>query len=496
MNVSLETLVQLCILLPIFATIGIVAVRRNQNSREAVSIFASLVVFCSVVSIYLDLQNGETIAVHWLQILPGLSLSFSVEPLGMIFALVASALWLVTILYAIGYMRGHNEDNQTRFFCCFAIAIGSVMGVAFADNLLTLFIFYEVLTLSTYPLVTHSGTEAAKKAGRIYLGILLSTSIALFLFALLGTWVIAGTLDFTQGGVFPADTNTTLLGVILVLFIFGIGKAALMPFHRWLPAAMVAPTPVSALLHAVAVVKAGVFTIMKVCTLIFGIDLLAILPTTQGLVYVAGATVLLASFIAMRQDNLKARLAYSTIGQLAYITIGALLASSLGVIGGSMHIAMHAFGKITLFFCAGAILVAAHKSKVSELDGLGKQMPITMVAFFIASLSIIGIPPGGGSWSKWYLLVGSIDTEQWTILVILLLSSLLNIAYLLPIPIRAFIFKESTTNVAVGVKEAPLPCLIAIGITTLGCIALFINPDPLYGLASSILQTPSVAHGQ
>jgi len=496
MNVSLETLVQLCILLPIFSTIGIVALRGNQNSREAVSVFASLVVFYSVVSIYLGLQSGETIAVHWLQILPGLSLSFSVEPLGMIFALVASFLWLVTIIYAIGYMRGHNEDNQTRFFCCFSIAIGSVMGVAFADNLLTLFIFYEVLTLSTYPLVTHSGTEAAKKAGRVYLGILLSTSIAFFLFAILGTWVIAGTLDFTQGGVFPADANTTLLGVILVLFIFGIGKAAIMPFHRWLPAAMVAPTPVSALLHAVAVVKAGVFTIMKVCTLIFGIDLLAILPTTQGLVYVAGATVLLASFIAMRQDNLKARLAYSTIGQLAYITIGALLASSLGVVGGSMHIAMHAFGKITLFFCAGAILVAAHKSKVSELDGLGKQMPITMVAFFIASLSIIGIPPAGGSWSKWYLLVGSIDTGQWTILVILLLSSSLNIAYLLPIPIRAFIFKESTTNGAVGIKEAPLPCLIAIGITTLGCIALFIYPDPLYDLASSILQTSSVAYGQ
>jgi len=496
MNVSLETLVQLCILLPIFSTIGIVALRGNQNSREAVSVFASLVVFYSVVSIYLGVQSGETIAVHWLQILPGLSLSFSVEPLGMIFALVASFLWLVTIIYAIGYMRGHNEDNQTRFFCCFSIAIGSVMGVAFADNLLTLFIFYEVLTLSTYPLVTHSGTEAAKKAGRVYLGILLSTSIAFFLFAILGTWVIAGTLDFTQGGVFPADANTTLLGVILVLFIFGIGKAAIMPFHRWLPAAMVAPTPVSALLHAVAVVKAGVFTIMKVCTLIFGIDLLAILPTTQGLVYVAGATVLLASFIAMRQDNLKARLAYSTIGQLAYITIGALLASSLGVVGGSMHIAMHAFGKITLFFCAGAILVAAHKSKVSELDGLGKQMPITMVAFFIASLSIIGIPPAGGSWSKWYLLVGSIDTGQWTILVILLLSSLLNIAYLLPIPIRAFIFKESTTNGAVGIKEAPLPCLIAIGITTLGCIALFIYPDPLYDLASSILQTSSVAYGQ
>ena len=496
MNLSLETILQLCILLPVFATIGIVAFRRHENLREAVSIVTSLFVFYAVVSIYLGLQSGETISVHWLQILPGLNVSFTVEPLGMIFALIASFLWLVTIIYSIGYMRGHNEDHQTRFYCCFAIAIGGVMGVAFADNLLTLFIFYEVLTLSTYPLVTHAGTEAAKKGGRIYLGILLSTSIAFFLFAILGTWVIAGTLDFTQGGVFPEDANPTLLGAILVLFIFGVGKAAIMPFHRWLPAAMVAPTPVSALLHAVAVVKAGVFTVMKVSVLIFGVDLLSILPTTQPLLYLAGATVLLASFIAMRQDNLKARLAYSTIGQLGYITIGALLASPMGVIGGSMHIATHAFGKITLFFCAGAILVAAHKSKVSQLDGLGRRMPITMAAFFIASLGIIGIPPAGGTWSKWYLLTGSMDTEQWTILVILLSSSLLNIAYLLPIPIRAFLYKESPANSVLEVKEAPLACLIAIGITTIATMVLFIYPVPLYDLASSILQTSSVAHGQ
>ena len=493
---SLGTLLQLCILLPIVSTIGIVALRHNQNLREMVSIVTSLIVLCSVVFIYLGLQSGESISVHWLQILPGLSVSFSVEPLGMIFALIASFLWLITIIYAIGYMRGHNEDHQTRFFCCFAVAIGGVMGVAFADNLLTLFIFYEVLTLSTYPLVTHAGTDAAKRGGRVYLGILLTTSIAFFLFAILGTWVIAGTLDFTQGGVFPEDANTTLLGFLLVLFVFGIGKAAIMPFHRWLPAAMVAPTPVSALLHAVAVVKAGVFTVMKVSVLIFGIDLLSILPTTQPLLYLAGASVLLASFIAMRQDNLKARLAYSTIGQLGYITIGALLASSMGVIGGSMHIAMHAFGKITLFFCAGAILVAAHKTKVSQLDGLGRRMPFTMAAFFIASLGIIGIPPAGGTWSKWYLLMGSLNTEQWTILVILILSSLLNIAYLLPIPIRAFLFKESTTSSALGIKEAPFACLIAIGITTIGIVALFMYPAPLYDLASSILQTSSIAHGQ
>ena len=269
-----------------------------------------------------------------------------------------------------------------------------------------------------------------------------------------------------------------------------------MPFHRWLPAAMVAPTPVSSLLHAVAVVKAGVFTVLKVCTFIFGLDLLAQLPSTQYLLYLAGASVLLASIVAMRQDNLKARLAYSTVSQLGYITIGALLATSSGVIGSAMHIAMHAFGKITLFFCAGAILVAAHKSKISEMHGLGRQMPFTMAAFFIATLSIIGLPPTGGVWSKWYLLMGTLETEQFIMMTVLMISSLLNIAYLLPIPFHAFFPKNSNNNdqfpdsalTQVKIKEAPLPSLIAIGIATLGCLILFIYPQALYELAAAALE--------
>ena len=386
-------------------------------------------------------------------------------------------------------MRGHEEKNQTRFYTCFAIAIGCVMGIAFADNLFTLFIFYEVLTLSTYPLVTHAGTEKAKQGGRVYLGILLSTSIVFFLLAIISTWFVAGSLDFKPGGVFDSDVDKLVAGTILVLFIFGIGKAAIMPFHRWLPAAMVAPTPVSALLHAVAVVKAGVFTVLKVCVFIFGIDLLAVLPSTQFLLYLAGASILLASLVAMRQDNLKARLAYSTVSQLGYITMGALLATSSGVMGSSMHIATHAFGKITLFFCAGAILVAAHKSKISEMRGLGRQMPITMAAFFIASLSIIGVPPTGGTWSKWFLLMGTIETEQLILMGVLMVSSLLNIAYLLPIPFHAFFSVDKTSASSIGIKEAPLPSLIALCITTVGCVILFVYPQPLYELAKAILAT-------
>jgi len=490
MNISLQSMLELSIILPILATIAIVATGRQPNLREAVTLSTGLALLSLTVNLYFAIKQGESINVTWWELLPGLQISFNIEPLGILFALIASFLWPVTTIYAIGYMRSHNESNQTRFYVCFAIAIGCVMGIAFAANLFTLFIFYELLTLSTYPLVTHAGTEKAKQGGRIYLGILLSTSIAFLLLAIASTWYTAGTLDFKPGGVFDSNVNKTVAGAILLLFIFGIGKAAIMPFHRWLPAAMVAPTPVSALLHAVAVVKAGVFTVLKVCVFIFGIDLLSILPTTQFLLYLAGTSVLLASLVAMRQDNLKARLAYSTVSQLGYVTIGALLATSSGVIGSSMHIAMHAFGKITLFFCAGAILVAAHKSKISEMRGLGKQMPITMAAFFIASLSIIGVPPTGGTWSKWYLLMGTLETQQWVLMVILMISSLLNIAYLLPVPFHAFFSTNNSSESSVGIKEAPLPSLIAITITTLGCLILFVYPQPLFELATAILESP------
>lgn len=504
MNLSLELMLQLSIVLPLVMTLAIVAAGNRPNVREAVTIGTSLILLYFVINLYQGLMAGEKIEVFWWELMPALQISFTIEPLGMIFALIASFLWIVTTVYSIGYMRSHKEENQTRFYACFAIAIGSVMGIAFADNLFTLFIFYEILTLSTYPLVTHSGTEAAKKGGRVYLGILLSTSIVFFLLAIVLTWIVSGTQVFTPGGVFDANVNTTVVGAILMLFVFGIGKAAIMPFHRWLPAAMVAPTPVSALLHAVAVVKAGVFTILKVCVYIFGIDLLAVLPTTQFLLYLAGASVLLASLIAMRQDNLKARLAYSTISQLSYITLGALLASPSAVIGSSMHIATHAFGKITLFFCAGAIFVSAHKTKISEMRGLGRQMPITMAAFFIASLSIIGVPPTGGTWSKWFLLLGTLETEQWVLMIVLLISSLLNIAYLLPISVHAF-FPNFLSGKETGgerllvksqIKEAPLPSLIALSITAVACVVVFIYPQPLYQLSASILDISGMLYGK
>ncbi len=465
--------------LPLVAIVGILLARHRPNIRETISLAAGLALFIVNLCLYRIAEGSVTLA----EILPGLRISFEVQPLGLLFGLVASLLWPITTLYAIGYMRAHEEENQTRFYVFFAVAIAAVMGLAYADNLFTLFIFYEIITFSTYPLVTHAGTDKALKGGRTYLNLLLGTSIVFFIPAMIGTWFIAGTLDFRVGGVFDDTASPLALSVLLALFVFGIGKAAVMPFHRWLPAAMVAPTPVSALLHAVAVVKAGVFSVLKVSVFLFGEETLASLPITDVLLYLVAFGILSASLVAMRQDNFKARLAYSTVSQLGYITLGALLASQSAVMGSGLHIAMHAFGKITLFFCAGAVLVAAHKSDISQLRGIGRQMPVTMAAFFVARLSIIGLPPTGGAWSKWFLLMGTLETGHLVLMGVLLISSLLNIAYLLPIPLRAFFPGGGEAPQFGGeINEAPLPSLIAIVITAALCVVMFVYPDPFYEL--------------
>jgi len=480
-----EMLMLLTIVLPLFGAAGIYLMRNNPDHREAVTLATATFIAILVLIIANGFLNGEAFQYTLAEPLPGVAIAFEIEGLGMLFALVAGLLWIVTSIYAIGYMRGHKEKNQTRFFASFAIAIACTMGVAFSANLFTLFLFYELLTLSTYPLVTHAGTPAAKRGGRIYLGILLGTSIGFFLLAILATWSITGSVDFEKGGILAGKIDPAWAGLLFALFLFGIGKAAVMPIHRWLPEAMVAPTPVSALLHAVAVVKAGVFTLLKVTIYIFGSDFILSNDVTGGLIWVAAITILVASMIAMTKDNLKARLAYSTVSQLSYIALGAMLASKSGLIGASMHIVMHAFAKITLFFAAGAIFVAAHKKLVSELDGLGRAMPITFAAFLIGTLSIIGLPPFGGMWSKWYLGLGAVETTQLLLLAVLMISSLLNIAYLLPIPIRAFFSTPANGQHYTEIKEAPKTILAAMIITSTACFILFFYPDPFYQLASS-----------
>lgn len=490
-----EQQIAMLLLLPLVAVALTVLFSKRENLREACSVGVGVLLFfvCSVVAKVVF--AGERPEFALAAPIPGpyseaFSIAFRAEPLGAVFSLVASGLWIVTTCYAIGYMRGHNEKNQTRFFACFGIAIFAAMGAAMAKNLFTLFVFYEVMTLSTYPLVTHHGTQAARRGGRIYLSILMSTSIAFLMLAIVWTWAISGTVDFVQGGVLreawqQGKVTNWQLGLLLGLFAFGTGKAALMPFHKWLPSAMVAPTPVSALLHAVAVVKVGVFTVMKVAVYIFGIELLGESGVSVWLMYVAAFTILCASLIAMTKDNLKARLAYSTISQLAYIVFGAALATPAGVLGGSIHIVMHAVGKITLFFCAGAIYVAAHKTDISQMRGLGRRMPITMFAFLLGALSIIGVPPMGGSWSKWFLALGAANTEHPWLMGVLMVSSLLNVAYLLPIPIRAFYF-EPTDDDGPGIREAPMFCVVPLCLTAIGSFLLFFYAEQIYRVLEPI----------
>ncbi len=483
---SIELLLALSLAVPAAGTFLILLLRRSPNAREAASLVTAGALFAIVLRIYGVVSSGERPAVVLAEPIRGIPIALEAEPLGVLFALIASFLWIVTTMYSIGYMRGHHEKNQTRFYVFFAFAIASVMGVAFAGNLFTLFLFYEVLSLTTFPLVTHAGTDAARRAGRVYLGILFGTSIAFQLLAIVWTYSVAGTLDFRTGGILDGRLAGIAVPVLLGLFVFGIGKAAVMPFHRWLPAAMVAPTPVSALLHAVAVVKAGVFSVLKISVYVFGIDFLAAAGASIWLMWVAAATIVLGSLVAFTKDNLKARLAYSTVSQLSYVVLGAMLANSWGVIGSGLHILMHAFGKITLFFCAGAIMVAGHKSEVSQLKGLGRTMPVTFGAFFIGTLSIVGLPPTGGSWSKWFLGVGSLEAGQVGLMAVLMVSSLLSLAYLMEIPLKGFFHKPDEPPRHEGIHEGPKWSLVAIVTTAVACLALFLYPEPFYRLMTMV----------
>lgn len=485
---SSEILIQLALGIPALGAVLIVLSRNHPNLRELVTLVAAVLLMMVVFSVAPAILAGERPTVDLIQFLPNVPLRLTVEPLGMIFAGVASLLWPINSLYSIGYMRGNNEAHQTRFYVCFAVALASTMGVAFAGNLVTLFIFYEVLSLSTYPLVTHKGTPDAMKAGRVYLGVLLSTSIGLFLLAILWTWQVTGSVTFAPGGILAGRLQGPEVGLLLALYMFGIGKAALMPMHRWLPAAMVAPTPVSALLHAVAVVKAGVFSVVKVIVYVFGLDFLNAEPSGDWLLYMAGFTIIVASIIALRADNLKRRLAYSTVSQLSYVILAAAILAPLSAVGAAFHIAAHAFGKITLFFAAGSIYTASHRTEISHLDGIGKRMPWTMGAFAVGSLSMIGVPPAAGFISKWYLLLGAFEVQQWVAVGIIVVSTLLNAAYFIPIVYAAFFRSENRHDLHHGEHgEAPLPIVIAVVATATLTVLLFLFHQAPLALAQQMV---------
>lgn len=460
---------------PLLASVLILLVGRYENIREGVTIAAAVAMLGAVLAMLPSILSGSRITISLLPMVPGGDFALRVDAFGMVFALTAAVLWLLNSFYAIGYMRARREHAQTRFYFCFAVAIAAAVGIAFSENLLTLFLFYEILTIITYPLVVHIETPEAMKAGRKYLAYLLIGGVFL-LAAVVLTYVLTGTTTFVPGGFLAGSGSTIVLQVLFVLFMVGFVKAAWMPLHGWLPAAMIAPTPVSAFLHAVAVVTAGVFGIVRIAGWVFGMDLMASLGLGTLLALIASFTIITASLFALTEDNLKMRLAYSTVSQLSYILLGVSMLSVAGMTGAMVHIPIHAFLKITLFFVAGAVIVSAGKERISDMKGIGRKMPVTALMFAAAAIGICGLPPLSGIISKIYLAVGAVEGGLPVLLLILIASAVLNAAYFFPIIYTMMLERPDDEVSLVTVSEPPLMMLIPIILTVAASILIFFYP--------------------
>lgn len=478
------------LLVPLFGSFLVSMSGKKPNVREAISVVSAVILCSTVLTMVSPVLDGKIFYYQIFKILPGITVTLRADAMSMIFALVASSLWVAAAFYSMGYMRGLNEHAQTRFNTCFAIAIFGAIGVAFSDNLFTLYLFYEVVSVCTYPLVAHHQDEEAYEGAKKYIVYLTTTAKGFLLPCMAIIYVMTGSLDFPHNiytGIIPADANQAIVTMLFIFCLFGFAKNGVMPFHHWLPGAMVAPTPVSALLHAVAVVKVGVFCTARVFLYVFGVETMDAYNLGIPTAYFVGFTIVMASVIAMTKDNLKARLAYSTVSQLSYIILGVCLLTPHGIQGGLVHIANHAFSKITLFFCAGAIYVATHKKNISEMGGLAKTMPFTFAAFAIASLSMIGAPPVAGFVTKWELLVGTIESGSFGIILILLASTLLNVCYFGPVAYKAFFGKRPPGEKYEGIREAPLSMVIPLCTASVISVIIGFYPDFFMNFVKAVI---------
>lgn len=451
--------------------------RIKANAREAITLIAAVIKILLIYSLIPATLVGEKIRLDLIQIVDGVSFSLKVDSAGMVFACVASTLWILISIYSIGYMRGHDEKNQTGYYAAFAMCLSAGTGLCFAANLLTFFIFYEILTVATYPLVVHYRDEEGTRSGRKYLAYTLISGQICFA-SMVIIYAVSGTLEFAPGGFVEAEMLPRPWGIVIFVMMVGAGivKAGVMPLHSWLPAAMVAPTPVSALLHAVVVVKAGAFCTLRIVLYVFGPDTVRACGGAALLSWMAVATILISSLIALNKDNLKARLAFSTIGQLSYIILGISVLTPISTAGALYHIVAHAAMKITLFMCAGAIFVTTHKKNISEMVGIGRRMPITMGAFTVTSLGIAGFPFFVGFVSKANIVMGILEANKILFAATLVVSALLALTYLMPVVLIAF--KRDVTNpefLSYGEanKNMLIPLVITAGISIL--LGLFPN---------------------
>jgi len=457
------------VIIPVIGAVVINRIPENRVKARNIAAVITVAVTCLNVFFMLPLTlQGFLPELTLVRFIPGLDLTFRVDPLSMIFGVTSSLLWIFAVIYSMGYMS--RQPSQRRYFTFFVVSMSATMGVAFSGNLFTMYIFFEYLTLCTYPLVVHSQTEEATRSGIKYIAYCFGGG-GLILFSLIVLQGLAHDVAFVPGGILGATGGEPRLILTIIFFMVMLGfgtKGAVMPLHSWLPAAMVAPAPVSALLHAVAVVKSGVFGMIRVLYFIYGPQMLMKLGVVDYFAVIICFTILAGSILALRQNVLKLRLAYSTISQLGYITLGALMLTPVGLLGGLIHIINHALLKIILFFCAGAVIRVTGKTSINELKGIGKRMPLTMGAFAIGGLGLIGVLPINGYLSKFYLLSGALESHKTIFAYILLISALLNSMYYLPIVVNAF-FREGEF-IRPADLEAPLTMLVPIIILAALCI--------------------------
>lgn len=451
----------------------------NEKKRNVFVSIGVILNFIFLVSVFY--LFGES-RVHLFKINEFLDISFRIDKLSILFSSLVALLWIFTAFYAMEYMK--HEGKEKRFFIFFLATLGVTMGIAFSGNLITLYAFYEFLTLSTFPLVIHTDSKEALKSGKKYL-IYSFVGATFVLLGMILLFSVTRDTTFNAHGILSAMTtdNRSIYLVSYVAMFLGFGvKAALVPFHSWLPAAMVAPTPVSSLLHAVAVVKSGIFAIMRMSYFIFGTEIIRQLHVNIFFSILIGISILMGSFLALHQENLKKRLAYSTISQLGYVLLGIVLLNEDAFVGSLLHLINHAVIKIVLFFCVGAIMYTTHKTEISQIRGIGKQMPITMGCFGIAAISLIGIPPTNGFASKWYLAQGGLTSGKMIFPAILLFSALLTSMYLLPVITEAF-FKKGDNTI---IKEAPKKMLIPIILITILVVLLGLFPNVVISFIQKI----------
>ncbi|PWM52677.1 MAG: cation:proton antiporter [Clostridiales bacterium] len=467
--------------------------KAKPNVREAWTLLAAFGKFAIVASMMPLVWAGGVYEYTLFNIVEGIGFTLRTDACGMLFAGLSSFLWILTSFYSIGYMRGHHEKNQTGYFAAFAVCMSAAMGIAMAGNLVTLFIFFEILTVATYPLVAHKRDEEATFSGRKYL-IYTLISGQLFLAGIVFIYVFTGTTDFRAGGIIGLANAAPLWALQVMFFMLVLGgmvKAGMMPFHGWLVSAMVAPTPVSALLHAVAVVKAGAFVVLRIVGYVYGPALLSQIHVASWLAWLAAFTIITSSLIAMKQDNLKRRLAFSTVGQLSYVVLGTCILAPLSFVGAMFHIVAHAVMKITLFFCAGAIYVTTGKQNISDMKGIGKQMPFTMTAFTIASLGIAGMPFIVGLISKFHIAAGALQMNEPIYVAVLIISAMLSLGYLMPVSFNAF-FRNNENGDFQKYGEASKMMLIPLCTTAVLAVVLGIMPNfglHLFDLATMAAQS-------